>query len=1012
MTVTASSGSTRVTPQLYDTLPLSSVRKAEQQDRFPDGSELQTLITFFQSGQTRVAAAQRISENASEIVAKAANRIFVGGTPLSYLESPLPSAGVSPSSNEPLAADQSAFQQSVRTFVGAKAGRGGNLLGRILEGASGDADVRVVLPAGFSPISVGRYGTERMKKSIRDLAWFLRYVGYAVVAGDPSILAVNTRGLKDVLEKACSLAATNVALQEMRAAAASLFQGEPAARQLVIECFNVLLRELEVPTPSARQRLGSPVNQGLQLPAIYALSAQGSPRFVMKPGLTGGQKAEVVRAAYRQVFERDIVKGYSQVVCPVEATQLRQGQISMREFIRALGRSKEYRQQFYGRFSNSRVVELAFRHFLGRGVSSIEEFRQYFAVVSTKGLDGLVDALVNSMEYARSFGEETVPYLRDLGEEAQESAGWGSNRKLFRFSAPFEGAPQYITLYASYRQPFPDQHPYGGGNDPLALNYGAIFPSGTASVATRPASFSYDTRRILIGNGLSQPGQMNSGQFRKATPRRVGPKVVRLQQIATGGNSVPRRGGQPSIRGTEASTQAVIRAVYAQILGNAGYAGERNTVEEIKLENGDINLREFVRQVARSNAFRRRYWSGLYICKAIEVMHRRLLGRPTFGRWEINDYFDTAARKGFYGVVDAMINSPEYNETFGEDTVPYERFLTAADRNARKVPALRRAFDPSKFVDLIPASRPDVAPSNAMRTVADTVPRNLAQRRPVAVGPWSVQISGGQSMAPPLPASSGPESLRQAPTPTRSWRPSPTSGTPVAWSSGFSSTTSASPSPTLAPSAVRVDSTWTANLGKGTASGIAQAPGAAMDKAFRPESPQGFRRRQSLSRPVRLLAAPGRDQVAEVISSTYRQLLNRDVYAAERLSDAESQLNNGQIDVAGFVSLVASNDLFLNRLNQLAPLRTASGAYLALLGRAPQPSEASRFLATRVRSGLPAAISEILDSPDYASAFARDTVPYWRGLETSNGIPLATVNKTASLYGGNAGLNPSPKSAT
>ena len=36
MTVTASSGSPRVSPQLFDTLPLSSVRQAEQQDRFPD----------------------------------------------------------------------------------------------------------------------------------------------------------------------------------------------------------------------------------------------------------------------------------------------------------------------------------------------------------------------------------------------------------------------------------------------------------------------------------------------------------------------------------------------------------------------------------------------------------------------------------------------------------------------------------------------------------------------------------------------------------------------------------------------------------------------------------------------------------------------------------------------------------------------------------------------------------------------------------------------------------------
>ena len=767
MTVTASSGSTRVSPQRYDTLPLSSVRRAEQQDRFPDGGELDSLITFFQSGQIRVEAARRISANADAIVARAANRIFAGGTPLSYLDAPL-SVGAAVT---PLAADQTAFQKSVQTFTGAEASRG-NLVTRLLEGPGGDADVRVILPTGFNPISVGRYGTERMKKSIRDLAWFLRYVGYAVVAGDPSILVVNTRGLRDILEQACSLSATNVALQEMRAAAAGLFKDEPQARQLVIDCFNVLLKELEVPTPSARQRLGSPVNQGLQLPAIYALASEGSQRFIMRPAMSGAQKAEVVRAAYRQVFERDIAKGYSQVVCPVEATQLRQGQISMREFIRCLGHSKEYRRQFYGRFVNSRVVELAFRHFLGRGISSREEFTRYFDIVSAKGLNGLVDALVNSMEYARVFGEETVPYLRDLGEEAQESAGWGSNRKLFRFSAPFEGAPQYVTLYASYRQPLPDQHPYGGGNDPLGLNYGAIFPSGTASVATRAVPFGYDTRRILVGNGINQPGPMNSAQFRKAVPRRVGPKVLRLQQIATGGASVPRRGGQPSIRGTEASTQAVIRGVYNQVLGNTGYAGERNTVEEIKLENGDISLREFVRQVARSNAFRRRYWSGLYICKAIEVIHRRLLGRPTFGRWEIDQYFAIAARSGFYGVVDAIINSPEYNQTFGEDTVPYERFITPTDLNSRRVPALRRPFQAGAYADFTLAKRPDVAPSEQLRTGSgDPVPRNLTSR-PVVRGGWMAEISGGQIPLAPVSAPSGPGSVRQPP-PSRRWRELP-----------------------------------------------------------------------------------------------------------------------------------------------------------------------------------------------------------------------------------------------
>jgi phycobilisome core-membrane linker protein len=1008
MTVTASSGSTRVSPQRYDTLPLSSVRQAVQQDRFPDGGELGNLLNFFQSGQLRVEVARRISANAEFIVARAANRIFSGGTPLSYLDGPLKPASAADAT--PLAADQLAFQQSVQTFSQGTVSKG-NFLTRLLDGTGGDADVRVVLPTGFNPIAVGRYGNERMKKSVRDLAWFLRYVGYALVAGDPSILAVNTRGLRDILEQACSLAATNVALQEMRAAGAGLLKDLPEGRQLLIDYFNVLIGELAVPTPSARQRLGSPENQGLQLPATYALAAAGSPRYVLKTAMTGGQKAEVIRAAYRQVFERDIVKGYSQVVCPVEATQLRQGQLSMREFIRCLGRSNEYLKQFYGRFSNSRVVELAFRHFLGRGVSSIEEFRRYFAIVSQQGLAGLVDSLVNSMEYAQVFGEETVPYLRDIGEEAQESAGWGSNRKLFRFSAPFEGAPQYITLYASYRQPFADQHPYGGGNDPLALTYGAIFPSGTANVATRPAPFSYDTRRILIGNGLAQPGQMATAQFRKASPRRVGPKLVRLQQIPTGGSSVPRRGGQPSIRNTESSTQAVIRAVYVQILGSAGYDGERNKVEEIKLENGDISLREFVRQVARSNAFRRRYWSGLYITKAIEVMHRRILGRPTLGRWEIDAYFDTAARKGFYGVVDALLASREYSDCFGEDTVPFERFLTPADRNARKVPGLNRPLDISAIPDVSPRQRPNVPPRGLISTPGSLVARNLSNPRRVIVGGWSAKISGGEAASAKTKIETGPGTIRQAPAPARNWRPT-SPGSTTRWTSGgVAAGFGASASPSTRPAGGWSAAVSSGNINAFANSALAKPAGAAMVQALKSPQPQGFRRRQSLARPLTLGRTASAQQLQEVLDACYRQLLNRVPLVAERLVDSESQFRNRRLNVAAFVAQVAVSDAFQQRLNKMAPLRAASAAYLCLLGRAGQPAEVSRFLAIRTTRGLISALEELLSSDEYARNFGQDTVPYVLGMTTQDGIPLTTVNRTAALYNGNAGLNPGPKGA-
>jgi phycobilisome core-membrane linker protein len=131
-----------------------------------------------------------------------------------------------------------------------------------------------------------------------------------------------------------------------------------------------------------------------------------------------------------------------------------------------------------------------------------------------------------------------------------------------------------------------------------------------------------------------------------------------------------------STKFSESSAQAVIRAAYLQIFGRDVYEGQRLSVPEIKLENGDITMREFVRLLAKSDLFRKMYWTPYYVVKAIEYMHRRLLGRPTYGRQEMNAYFDLAAKKGFYAVVDAMIDSLEYTEAFGEDTVPYERYVT------------------------------------------------------------------------------------------------------------------------------------------------------------------------------------------------------------------------------------------------------------------------------------------------------------------------------------------------
>jgi phycobilisome core-membrane linker protein len=127
----------------------------------------------------------------------------------------------------------------------------------------------------------------------------------------------------------------------------------------------------------------------------------------------------------------------------------------------------------------------------------------------------------------------------------------------------------------------------------------------------------------------------------------------------------------------------VIRAAYRQVFGRDVYQGQNLSVAEIKLENGDITLREFIKTLAKSEIFLKTYWTPYYVVKAIEFIHRRLLGRPTYGRQEMNAYFDLASKKGFYALVDAMIDSKEYEEAFGEDTVPYERYITPAGMQSR-----------------------------------------------------------------------------------------------------------------------------------------------------------------------------------------------------------------------------------------------------------------------------------------------------------------------------------------
>nr|UNJ15385.1 phycytochrome bilisome core-membrane linker protein [Cyanidioschyzonaceae sp. 1] len=654
MSVRRSSGSSFVSPKLYQTASLSVICSAEKQDRFPNLGELDQFITFLRSGEKRLEIATVLSRNANTIVSAAADRIFVGGSPLSFLERPQAAVTLTP--------EQASATTVQPTQVRSSFWRNWFSAG---------------VEAGFRPINVVRYGASNMRKSLRDLDWFLRYVTYAIIAGDASILEVNTRGLKELIDQACNSAAAIVALKEMRRVALSLFDKETS--QLVQTYFDTLINAFAAPAKSDVIRRRSSVDaQGLKLPNVYRNNI--APRYVMKPNLSTEEKKQIIKACYRQVFERDINFAYGLSQNELESKALQQ-QLSIKEFIRALGKSELYRRQFYQPFVNSRVVELAFRHFLGRAPSSLTEWNQYFAIVSSRGLNGLVDALIDSKEYADYFGEETVPYLRQLGEEAQECRNWGAQLDLYNYSAPFRKVPQLITLYKDYEQPLPQQHVYGSLNDPLPIRFGAIFARETKNPNSRPVQMGRDVRRILIHQGAGINNQIGTTNFCSL------PSALPKDRIEK-----------------DAPIERKIQAAYVRVFGRDLYQEQKQWLKplENELRRKAITVREFIRQLAKSDEFRNLYWSRLYVCKAIEYIHIRLLGRPTYGRNEINSYFDLASKKGFYALIDAMLDSDEYIRNFGEDMVPYERYVTKSYsfRNAM-VPTMEEA----RFIQLAQAGK-------------------------------------------------------------------------------------------------------------------------------------------------------------------------------------------------------------------------------------------------------------------------------------------------------------------
>ena len=106
---------------------------------------------------------------------------------------------------------------------------------------------------------------------------------------------------------------------------------------------------------------------------------------------------EIIWAAYRQIFNEQQLLAYNRQIAL--ESQLKANQITVKEFIRGLLLSQSFRERNYEPNNNYRFVQMCLQRVLGRDAYSEREKLAWSIVLATEGVEGLVDALLNSEEY-------------------------------------------------------------------------------------------------------------------------------------------------------------------------------------------------------------------------------------------------------------------------------------------------------------------------------------------------------------------------------------------------------------------------------------------------------------------------------------------------------------------------------------------------------------------------------------------------------------------------------------
>lgn len=151
----------------------------------------------------------------------------------------------------------------------------------------------------------------------------------------------------------------------------------------------------------------------------------------LRPNWTDGDVEAVIRAAYRQVLGNEHLMSNERLTSA--ESLLRQGQITVRDFVRAIALSELYRNKFFYSNPQNRFIELNYKHLLGRAPYDQTEIAYHTDLYNQEGYEAEINSYIDSTEYQESFGDNIVPYHKGFtSQRQQKTVGFSRMFQLYR----------------------------------------------------------------------------------------------------------------------------------------------------------------------------------------------------------------------------------------------------------------------------------------------------------------------------------------------------------------------------------------------------------------------------------------------------------------------------------------------------------------------------------------------------------------------------------------------------